>query len=288
LTIELRETGKFMLKTKIQDFLRRMGLYDRLKETVAYDCYQYLRFGRPVRWRQNELSFYRSLLGDRPQEMLVFDVGANRGQRTKVFLQLGARVVAVEPDSTNQAHLVSQFSHPGRNPVTVVGKAVSDAANTATMWVHAPGSGLNSLSQKWVDMLGEDPTRFGEKLDFSGRQQVETVTLESLMAEFGVPDYIKIDVEGHEAPVLRGLKRPVALLSFEVNLPEFLAEGLECVEILGRLDGSGRFNWSRDCQGGFALPEWAGAVEFASVLRECMELSIEVFWKVPDAQAPSM
>src|ERR1022692_2988904 len=258
-----------VLKARIQRILRQIGIYDRLRESFAYDCYRRWRYGRPIRWRHNELLFYRSLLGGRSGGMLVFDVGAHRGQRTDVFLQLGARVIAIEPDASNQRLLARRYrgNRSRGNPVTVVGKAVSDASAAATLWVHAPGSGLNSLSQKWVRELGKDDRRFGSKVEFAGRQQVETTTLETLMNSFGVPCYIKIDVEGHEPSVLRGLKRPVPFLSFEVNLPEFLPEGLECIEILDRLAGDGRFNWSRDCQGALALREWPAGAGVASPLR---------------------
>jgi len=220
--------------------------------------------------------------------MLVFDVGAHRGQRTDVFLRLGARVVAIEPDPSNQRLLAGRYSRdlPFGGPVTVVGKAVSDGSSGATMWVHAPGSGLNSLSQKWVQTLGLDDRRFGSRVEFAHRQHVETTTLEALMNSFGIPLYIKIDVEGHEASVLRGLIRPVPLLSFEVNLPEFLPEALECVGILSRLAEAGRFNWSGDCQAALALPEWLPATEFASALRMCQETSVEVFWRTPPRPPP--
>jgi FkbM family methyltransferase len=268
-----------VFKTKIQDFLGKIGAYDRLKETFAYDVYRWMRHGRALNWRNKEVLFYRSLFGDRPEQMLIFDIGANRGQRTRVFLGLGATVVAVEPDSANQRLLEKRFR---RSPtVTVVGKAVSKTAGTATLLIHKPGSGLNSLSSKWVRALEKDEKRFGRKLEFSGTQYVETVTLDGLIAEFGTPYYVKIDVEGHEPSVLQGLARTVPLLSFEVNLPEFLDEGVECVEILGRLDEKGRFNWSRDCQGAFALSEWVSEGEFMTALRGCRERSIEVFWRLP-------
>jgi FkbM family methyltransferase len=264
-------------------------MYDRMRETFAYDCYQHWRHGRPITWRQNEVLFYRALLGVQPPGMLVFDVGAHRGQRTAVFAKLGARVIAVEPDETNRRVLSRRYPR-GRlsaGSVEVVGKAVSEDGSGATLWVHAPGSGLNSLSPKWVRSLGADDRRFGSKVEFAGRQRVETTTLESLMNAFGVPHYIKIDVEGHEASVLRGLRRPVAFLSFEVNLPEFLPEGIECVEILSRLDKGGRFNWSADCQGRPALPDWLPDSEFVPALRACREPSVEVFWTSPSEAGPS-
>ncbi|HXQ81468.1 MAG TPA: FkbM family methyltransferase [Opitutaceae bacterium] len=277
-----------MLKRRIQLILRRIGIYDRLRETLAYDCYRYWRDGRPIGWRRNELLFYRALFGSQPPGMLIFDVGAHRGQRTKVFLQLGARVVAIEPDPSNQRLLAGRFSRDSSlgGPVTVVGKAVSESSTGATMWVHAPGSGLNSLSRKWVQALGQDDKRFGSRVEFAERRQVETTTLEALMNSFGVPHFIKIDVEGHEPGVLRGLRRPVPFLSFEVNLPEFLPEGLECIEILGRLAEGGRFNWSSDCQAAPALTEWLAAPQFASALRGCRETSVEVFWRTQPPTQP--
>ncbi len=270
-----------VIKTKIQHILRRIGIYDRARESFAYDCYRCLRHGRPFRWRRNEVLFFRSLFVTRPQDMLVFDVGAHRGQRTGVFLQLGARVIAIEPDASNQRLLNRRFARNRlrRSRVTVVGKAVSDANSVATMWVHAPGSGINSLSPKWVQTLGRDDGRFGGTVEFPGSEQVETTTLESLISTFGIPYYIKVDVEGHEPSALRGLGRPVPFLSFEVNLPEFLAEGLDCVEILSRLAGGGRFNWYSEGSGGLAMSEWLPGAEFALAMRVCKERSIEVFWR---------
>ena len=44
---------------------------------------------------------------------------------------------------------------------------------------------------------------------------VDVVTLDGLIARYGVPAFIKIDVEGSEDAVLRGLSHPVRALSFE-------------------------------------------------------------------------
>ena len=95
----------------------------------------------------------------------------------------------------------------------------------------------------------------------------------------GLPCYVKIDVEGFETNVLRGLHRPVPYLSFEVNLPEFKPEGLECVELLRRLAADGKFNYVVDCRHGLVLERWLEPREFSPVLDACSETSIEVFWK---------
>ena len=75
------------------------------------------------------------------------------------------------------------------------------------------------------------------------------------------------------------MERPVPYLSFEVNLPEFRPEGLECIQVLGRLASEGKFNYARDCRQGLALKEWATKEEFSAVLDSCTDESVEVFWK---------
>ena len=116
-------------------------------------------------------------------------------------------------------------------------------------------------------------------LEFNQTRLVETTTIDELIAQQGVPCFVKIDVEGHELSALRGLHRPVPCLSFEVNLPEFRSEGLECIRVLAELAPTGRFNFTSDCAHGLILKEWVSAEDFSVVLGGCCEPSIEVFWK---------
>jgi FkbM family methyltransferase len=271
-----------MIKRLLQRILRNLGLYEWFKEeTFAYDVYCYFKEGRPVTWRRRELRFYRSLVGNGPGQSLIFDVGANRGKKTDVFLKLGARVVALEPDEANLRILAGKYRRRlSERPVTIIGKAVSDSAGVETFWVTSPGAGLNTLSEKWVRTLRENPGKLGAEVEFPSRRNVETTTLAALMESFGVPDYVKIDVEGHEPSVLRGLPRPVPVISFEVNLPEFKPEAAECVEILGRLSPNGRFNMtSCGTYSGFSLNEWHTGPEIVEILGSLGERTVEIYWK---------
>lgn len=260
--------------------LQRFGLYDRVKGSIVYDLFWNLADRRVLDSRIAEVAFYQTVLsGLRPGDV-IFDVGANQGSKTDVFVRLGARVIAVEPDPTSQATLRRRFVAWRLHslPVTIVGKAVSDRHSVETMWVDAPGSAKNTLSRKWVDTLRQDESRFGQRMEFAGRTLVAAVTLEELIANHGVPFFIKIDVEGAEVSVLRGLRRTVPYLSFEVNLPQFLAEGLECIEELARLDPDGHFNYAVDCENGLVLDVWLRAQDFRPVVDKCRDESIEVFW----------
>ena len=103
--------------------------------------------------------------------------------------------------------------------------------------------------------------------------------MEELIVTYGFPLFVKIDVEEHEAHVLRGLKRPIPYLSFDVNLPEFKQEGLECIDLLGNIAADGMFNYAVDCEQGLVLDRWLTLKQFREVFSSCSEPSLEVFWK---------
>lgn len=272
----------------MQSKLKQTGLYLRLKASPVYDMFWKLRDPRHIDNRDSEVRFYRSVLTGFRSGDLIFDVGANAGDKTDIFLRLGARVIAVEPDEKNQQILRGKFLsyRVQPKPVTIVGRAVSEEIGVETMWVDGPGSALNTLSRKWADTLHQDTGRIDHYVsDFSfvNKRNVETTTLEHLIAAEGRPYFIKIDVEGYELRVLRGLQQPVPYLSFEVNLPEFREEGLGCIELLGNLDALGRFNYTANTKTGLALREWSEPEMFTKIFQNCCEKSIEIFWRsLPD------
>lgn len=272
------------LKQHTQTLLKRLGVYYRLKESYLYDLY-WMVFDRSlIDDERKQGGFYTSLLDGFRKGDLIFDVGANQGYKTRIFLRLGARVLAVDPDEVSKETLERSFlrTRLRPRPVTIVNKALSDKNATEVLWIDEPGSAKNSLSRKWVDALRVDDARFGQPLSFERSKNIDTTTLDDLMSQYGKPFFIKIDVEGHELNVLRGLRRAVPYLSFEVNLPEFRSEGLKCVELLAQLDANGTFNYAVDCRDGLLEHKWMKPAEFMRVLSDCKAPSIEVFWKTVD------
>jgi FkbM family methyltransferase len=143
---------------------------------------------------------------------LVFDVGANIGEFTGAFRDLGARVVAVEPQPRLGDHLRHRY---GSDPdVTVVGTAVSDHAGEATLYCTTADA-LATLEES----RAEGATGPGAELEWNATITVPLQTLDALAAEHGSPALVKIDVEGHEHGVVLGLTTARPTVFFEVNRP---------------------------------------------------------------------
>lgn len=268
------------LKSTAQSALKQLHLYERAKASRLYDLFWLIADKEIISSRDREVEFYRNLLEDFRPGDLIFDIGANQGAKTDIFLRLGARVVAVDPDESNQAILEEKFLtyRLVKKPVSLVGKAVGEKNGLETFWVDEPGSGKNTLNQKWVEILQNDRNRFGKELKFRHTTQVEVTTLETLILTYGPPFFIKIDTEGYESNVLCGLQHPVPYLSFEVNLPEFRSEGLRCVGSLNCLAPEGSFNYVINSRSEMASKRWMGSGEIIDVLKDCREHSIEVYW----------
>ncbi len=99
---------------------------------------------------------------------------------------------------------------------------------------------MTTLTPEWRDDRERDPVFAG--VQWNRAVEVDTTTLDDLIARFGVPVFVKIDVEGGEPGVLAGLTHAIRALSFEY-LPHALDYTNACVTRLGAL-GSYSFNWS--------------------------------------------
>jgi FkbM family methyltransferase len=201
--------------------------------------------------RQRRLRrLYRTFV--RPGD-LVFDVGAHAGNHVRGFAALGCRVVALEPQP-DFARLLRTF-FGGAKDVAILQAGAGDVPGRATLSVSERTPTVTSLASDWRDARAADPDFVGVR--WNRGVDIEVTTLDVLIEQFGVPAFVKIDVEGHEPAVLAGLSRAVPALSFEY-LPRALDQVDACA---ARLSGLGAyvFNWSQGESYRLAEPSWLTA-----------------------------
>lgn len=177
--------------------------------------------------------------------MLVFDIGANMGNYAALFAKRGAKIVALEPQPFCFRFMKLRFTFNGR--ITLVQAASGEAETEMEMNVSSAHT-LSSLNKDWIRKVNES-NRFGEhNPTWDKKIKVQVTTLDVLIAKHGVPDYIKIDVEGFEKNVLAGLNKPVKHVSFEFTLPELKGDAIACLHKLDSL-GNYRYNSLNDSTG---------------------------------------
>ncbi|NDV79673.1 FkbM family methyltransferase [Dysgonomonas sp. 511] len=179
---------------------------------------------------------------------LVFDVGANEGNRVKPLLAIGAKVVAVEPQESCYTKLRELFG----NKIAIVTKGIDEKVGEKELHI-ASNSVFSSFSTEWIDTVKEG--RFNDRC-WNKTVSVEMTTLDALIAEYGKPSFIKIDVEGFELQVLNGLSQPIRYISFEYTVPEQTQNAIDCMMRLSSLDKNIKFNYSVEESMKWALKTW--------------------------------
>jgi FkbM family methyltransferase len=216
--------------------------------------------GQP--WKARRLKrFYRDIIepGD-----LCFDIGAHVGSRSKAMLDLGARVVALEPQPAFLGFLRRAMRQPR---LTIVGKGVGAAPGSFFLNVSSRHPTVTTLSTDWIASV-EDTDGF-RKVDWDRQVRIEVTTLDALIEEHGLPAFCKIDVEGMEAEILAGLSQPVPLVAFEY-LPAARGVALACIDRLAAL-GPYQFNRVEGERHSFSADGWVDAPAMRRQLQELAE-----------------
>jgi FkbM family methyltransferase len=195
---------------------------------------------------------------------LCFDVGANVGQRTDIFLALGTQVVCIEP----QPKCVDVLREKYRNnpQVVVVPKGVARQPGILSLYLCESAGTISTFSEKWKTGRFRD-FRWESKVD------VPVTTLDDLIQEFGVPNLCKIDVEGYEYEVLQGLSCAIPMSSFEFTR-EFIADAKTCMDYLESL-GDAEFNYALGAIPKLVLSEWTSA---DTLLHNLSQIADDLLW----------
>lgn len=224
-------------------------------------------YGVPFR-KSRMQSFYSEFI--KPGD-LCFDVGAHVGNRLRVWDALGAKMVAIEPQP--QLLRVLKRWYGGNPAITLVDQAVGAQPGTATLHISTRTPTVTTMSTEWMTDVKRHHSF--SSVQWDKQVTVPVTTLDLLIATHGMPAFCKIDVEGFELEVLRGLSKPVRGLSFEY-IPASVTVALGCIERLGQL-GDYEYNYSPGETHKLRQNQWVSAAEMAGVLKAMTQGSGDVY-----------
>lgn len=207
-------------------------------------------------------NFYRPLISP---GALVFDVGANHGDFSDAYLRLGAKVVAVEPHPGCAEELRALYG--GNRNFNLLAAALGAQVGEVKLFLGENGmDNVSTVSQDFIARGKNNPGLAGAR--WSESVVVQQRVLEDVIRTFGVPDFCKIDVEGYEFEVIKGLSQPLPLLQFEYQ-PWAIEEAVACADYLSQL-GMRRFNITlcKDrAEKPILLPDWIDVDSMIGILR---------------------
>jgi FkbM family methyltransferase len=144
---------------------------------------------------------------------LIFDVGAHMGEDTAYYLSRGFRVLAVDADP-QMVEAVERAcpSQLASGRLILLNVAVSDKDDGESDFHLSRNSEWSSLEKAISDRNNT----------YQRSIKVKTRTLPSLVVQYGLPYYCKIDVEGYDTVCLR-------TMSQLEHLPAFISTETECL-----------------------------------------------------------
>jgi FkbM family methyltransferase len=160
---------------------------------------------------------------------LVFDVGLHMGEDTEFYLKKGFHVVAFEANPNLVEHCKQRFSSQiaaGQLHI-IEGAIASDDHGDYVTFYESSNSIWGTIDASW----DERNSQLGAS---SKKINVKRVDILSIFEEFGVPFYLKIDVEGVDGYVvdkLRDLSSAPKYISIESEKVNFQALESELVAL---------------------------------------------------------
>jgi|TARA_R110002051_G_scaffold24827_2_gene61237 FkbM family methyltransferase len=153
----------------------------------------------------------------------VFDIGFNVGEFSQscILKHPSCEIVAVEANPS----LIPSIKPEWQRSINLLNLACSDkAGEEIDFYIEEKQSGISTAS---VDFIDNSRFTKGSKYlptdsaTWNAPIKVKTTTLDSLIKEYGKPDFIKVDVEGYEYNVAKGLTSRANMIGFEWHEEDF-------------------------------------------------------------------
>ena len=236
----------YLLFSKTQKLLKTKKKYSFIHDCSSEDF-------------KKRRKFYNQLL---PNGGVIFDIGANYGNRIEPVIDLNFKIIAVEPQTECVNYLMKRYG----NKLEIVKKGLSDKKEFLPIY-QSKESVLTSFSKEWIDKV-QSSGRFDSNIwAFDENNTIEMTTFDELISQYGIPNFAKIDVEGFELKVLSGLTQKIPLISLEYTTPELSENLIKCIEYLHDLSADYTFNYSVGETMNFASDYWLNFSDFLKLIK---------------------
>jgi len=138
---------------------------------------------------------------------MIFDIGANVGSWALANVNNCDKIIAVEASPITFQSLTNNCRN---NKIVLLNYAVCNNNGNDITFYQANQHVLSTINKDW---LTKETSRFYNE---PYREVIcKTITLDNLIEQYGLPDLIKLDVEGGEYECITSLTKKVNLLCFE-------------------------------------------------------------------------
>jgi FkbM family methyltransferase len=130
---------------------------------------------------------------------LIYDVGAHLGEDTDFYLRKGFTVVAIEANPTLVQSLKERFrTSLSEGSLSLIEAAIAENSGEVDFYVNQANSVWGTIRPEWA----ERNARFDSP---SKVVRIKAIAFSEVLGKYGVPYYVKIDVEGADLLCLEGL-----------------------------------------------------------------------------------
>jgi FkbM family methyltransferase len=162
---------------------------------------------------------------------LIYDVGMHDGTDTDFYLKKGFRVLAIEADPALVRSARARFTDAlawGR--LTILNLAVADFDGVTAF--HRSSAEHHLLSTTVGEIAEEWSTRIGAQFETI---EIESRRFETILEEYGVPYYLKVDIEGADGMCIRALEHFARPKYVSAEIPHLHADRHRLYDDLCRL-----------------------------------------------------
>lgn len=140
---------------------------------------------------------------------MFFDIGANIGNWSLANLTNCDKIIAVEASPKTYSILVENLKN--NSNIICLNYAVCNSLDKYITFYESNTNTISTINKEWLD---SDKSRFYKLSQFNSIQ-CETIKIDNLIHQYGIPDLIKIDVEGGELECLLSLTKKMKTICFE-------------------------------------------------------------------------